>query len=216
MDVRKCADIVAMHPIVGRRYGIGIKDLTPAWLHLLGRDAFLPFVFEELHGSDVRLVGAPVTAFVSDDFMREAKTPPLFWLGPELARRTVGGHCPLLSDKEVREANSGHGLNLVVWQIGVLSEDWKRPEITGEGMTTFIEVHRGYLIKEIMVQPETAEHLRGLRNAGGLLLNPADGSYSEFHGNDEREFFDRAVQHRRHAREVACPACFMGFSPFCL
>jgi hypothetical protein len=187
-DVRKCADIVWAHTIVGPRYGIGIKDLAPVWLRLLGRQAFFPIVLEEVTGSNARILGSPLTVFVSDDFMRDAKTPPLFWLGPELARRTVRGSCPLLSDKEVEEANSSTGLNLVVWQIGVSPEDWRRPDVTSEGMATFLEIHRGYLIKEIMVQPETPEHLLGLRNAGGLLLNPADGSYREFQGNDAPDF----------------------------
>ena len=187
-DVRKCADIVGAHPIVGPRYGTAIKDLAPAWLRLLGREAFLPIVLEELCGSAVRMVGAPVTAFVSDDFTREAKTPPLFWIGPELAKRTMCGLCPLLADKEVHEANSGAGLNLVVWQIGVSPEVWRRPDVTSEGMATFLEVHRGYLIKEIIVQSETPEHLLGLRNSGGLLLNPSDGSYSEFQLNDVGDF----------------------------
>jgi hypothetical protein len=37
------------------------------------------------------------------------------------------------------------------------------------------------------VQPESAEYLHGLCNAGALLLNPADGSYGEFHVSDARD-----------------------------
>ena len=187
-DVRECVDIVAAHPIVGPRYGSAITDLRPVWLRLLGREAFMPVVFEELRGSDVRILGAGVTAFVADDFMRELKTPPLFWIGPELARRVVRGDCPLLSDKEVRVANSGAGLNLIVWQIGILPEDLKRPDVTSAAMTAFIRLHGGFLLKEVIVQPETMEHLHGLRNAGGLLLNPADGSYGEFHVSEAHDF----------------------------
>jgi hypothetical protein len=186
-DVRKCVDIVAAHPIVGPRYGGAITDLCPTWLSLLGREAFIPVVLEELRGSDVTILGASVTAFVSDNFMRELKTPPLFWIGPELARRVVRGDCPLLSDKDVREANSGAGLNLVVRQIGVLPGDLKRSEVTSEGMSAFIGVHRGFLIKELIAQPESVEHLQGLHNAGALLLDPADGSYGDFDVNEARD-----------------------------
>jgi hypothetical protein len=187
-DVRKCVDIVAAHPIVGSRYGSAITDLPPAWLSLLGRDAFNAVVFEELRGSSVRILTASVTAFVSDDFMREAKTPPLFWIGPELARRVVRSDSPLLSDKELQEANSSAGLNLVVWQVGMLPQQVEHPELTGEGMNAFISLHRGFLLKELMVQPETAEHLLGLCNSGGLLLNAADGSYGEFRVGEARHF----------------------------
>ena len=187
-DVRGCADIVGAHPIVGLRYGSVIKDLRLAWLRLLGREAFMSVVFEETHGSDVRVLGAGVTAFVSDDFIREAKTPPLFWVGPELARRVSRGDCPLLSDDDVRKANSDAGLNLMVWQFGILPEDLKRPDVTSEAMTAFIRMHRGFLLKEVIVQPETLEHLNGLRNAGALLLNPADGSYGDFDASEAEDF----------------------------
>jgi hypothetical protein len=187
-DVRECVDIVAAHPIVGPRYGSAITDLRPAWLRLLGREAFIPMVFEELRGSDVRLLGAAVTAFVCDDFMRQVKTPPLFWIGPELARRVVRGDCPVLSDKQLQDTNSDAGLNLIVWQIGILPEDLKRPDVTSEAMAAFIRFHRGFLLNEFIVQPETAEHLLGLRNAGGLSLNPRNGSYGEFHVSDACDF----------------------------
>ena len=44
-------------------------------------------VFEEIGmNTRVRMVGAGLGAFVREDFIRELKTPPFFWIGPELAR----------------------------------------------------------------------------------------------------------------------------------
>jgi hypothetical protein len=190
-DVRECVDVIAAHPIVGPRYGSAITDLRTAWLNLLGRDAFTPVVFEEIRGSDVRILGVGVTVFVSDDFTREIKTPPLFWIGPELARRVARGDSPVLSDKELQEANSGAGLNLFVWQTGLLPEDLKRPEVTSKAMATFSRFHRGFLLKELILQPESPEYLHGLCNAGALLLNPAHGSYAEFHVSGASDFLTR-------------------------
>src|SRR5258708_3077324 len=90
--------------------------------------------------------------------------------------------------REVRVANACAGLNLIVWQIGILPEDLKRLDVTSAAMTAFIRLHGGFLLKEVIVQPETMEHLHGLRNAGGLLLNPADGSYGEFHVSEAHDF----------------------------
>jgi hypothetical protein len=57
-----------------------------------------------------------VSVFVQDDFLSEMKQPPHFWLGPELIRRMTQGESPLLSGKQLREANSCGGLNLLVWE----------------------------------------------------------------------------------------------------
>src|SRR5215472_17480954 len=113
-DVRGCVEIVAAHPIVGPRYARVISNLHRAWLSCLGSEAFQGCVFEDqVNGSCARLLGAGVRAFVSDQFVREVKTPPFFWVGPELARRVAADNSPLLSDTEVRKANSSGGLNLV-------------------------------------------------------------------------------------------------------
>jgi hypothetical protein len=189
-DVLQCVDIVAAHPILSSRYGSAIADLRPAWLRLLGREAFRAVVFEEISGPHIRILGTGITVFVSDEFMRDAKTPPLFWIGPELVKRVVRGNCPLLSDEELREANSGAGLNLVVWQVGMSPENLKRVEVTTEGMNAFMKEHRGFLIKELIVQPESVEHLYGLRNVGALLRT-ADGSYEDFNITEPGDFLTR-------------------------
>ena len=177
-DVRECVDIVAAHPVVGARYGSAIADLRSAWLRLLGCEAKTAVVFEEVENSRVRIWGVGVSVFVNDDFMREVKTPPFFWIGPELARRVARGNSPVLSDRQLQEANSRGGLNLVVWEGCVRPEDGKRPEIDYELMTAFVEVHRGYFLKEaIGSQAERVEKMRGMMNAGGMFLNPSNGRW---------------------------------------
>ena len=92
--------------------------------------------------------------------MRELKSPPIFWIGPELAKRTVSGYSPVLTDKQLREANSCGGLNLVVWE-GCLRPDFvKNSELHRSTMNTFVGEHRGYLWKEaISSQVECVERL---------------------------------------------------------
>ena len=72
-DVSKCVEIVAAHPILGPRYGRTIEQLRPAWLRVLGTEAFHACVFEEIEGSKVRLLGVATNCFVSDEFMCLAK-----------------------------------------------------------------------------------------------------------------------------------------------
>ena len=52
-------------------------------------------VFEDLKGSQVRTMGVGVSAFVSDESLLELKTPPFFWIGPEVVKRFVRGESPL-------------------------------------------------------------------------------------------------------------------------
>ena len=103
-DVSDCAGIIADHPVIGPRYGRAIQDLSAAWLRLVGSEAMRTAAFEEIEteGTRARIWGVGVSVFVTDDFVRELKTPPQFWLGPELAMRTMRGTSPVLSDREVR------------------------------------------------------------------------------------------------------------------
>ncbi len=50
-------------------------------------------------------------------------------------------------------------------------------------MEVFLDNHRGFLFKEIVIQGESPEHLEALRHTGGLLLG-GDGCYGGFQGID--------------------------------
>lgn len=131
------------------------------------------------------MLGVGVSIVVSDDFLRELKTPPFFWVGPQLAERVArGDHSGLLSHKEVQQANSRGGLNLLIWHGSIRAEEAKRAEIWSELMGVFLENHRGFLFKEIVIQAESPEHLEGLRHSGGFLLRATDGCYGDFQGID--------------------------------
>jgi hypothetical protein len=172
-DVRECAQVIASHPVLRARYGDAIRHLGPAWLRLLGSDAFIASVFEDVQGSKPKILGAGISAFVTDDFVKEVKTPPSFWIGRELASRVAQGKSPLLSGKELRACNSSGGLNVAVWQTGVLPEHLVDGEIGGPIMAAFIELHRGFLLKEIVTQAEFLEHVGALRISGGFLWSPS-------------------------------------------
>jgi hypothetical protein len=181
-DVRECVDIVAAHPIVGPRYGKSIADLRAVWSRLLAEDNFCSAtVFEEINGSRANLVGAGVSVFVSDEFLREAKKPPSFWIGPELAKRAAAGdHSSLLTAKQAREANSRDGLNLVIWQATVREQHMQRMEVWEAFMKAGVEEHRGYRLKELLVaQAESVEHLLGLRHTGGFFWDGKNQRYGD-------------------------------------
>src|ERR1700676_3626245 len=145
-DIPKCVGGGAAHPVLGPRYGNLIKGLSSAIRSALGHDSLIAEVFEEFQGLATRFVGAGMAVLVSDDFLRELKTTPFFWLGPELVKRITQGNSPLLSDAAVRDANSTVGLNLVVWHNTVHPEDMRRAEGGTPMMFSFKERFRGFRV----------------------------------------------------------------------
>jgi hypothetical protein len=145
---------------------------------LLEWESKIARVIEEVDGSHSTICFVGVSVFVRDDFVRELKTPPLFWFGPELARRIVRGDSPLLSDREVREANSSGGMNTVTWEGCIRPGFESHTELLRKVVSVFIEQHRGYLWKEaISSQIESVERLQWVLQTGGLLWAPEQGRY---------------------------------------
>jgi hypothetical protein len=177
-DVVGCAEIVASNPVIGPRYGTWIKGLGRAWLRLLNSEAMTTAVFEEIDRGRVRLAGVGVGVFVGDDFICELKTPPQFWIGPMLVERILTGDSPVLSDREVRRANSGEGLNELVWETLAAPNFSLRTEMYHLMGRAYIEIHRGYHLKEMITsQAESPERLQWAMDAGGLYWDPKVARY---------------------------------------
>jgi hypothetical protein len=133
-----------------------------------------------------------VSAIVRDDFLREMKTPPHFWVGPELTRRIMRGESPLLTGKQLREANSRDGLNLVCWELGFRPEYEANGEVQRYMMSSFIQVHRGYLWKEVIsAQSWSPDHLDFILKTGGHLWDPLAGGYTSTLREDPSEIVSK-------------------------
>ena len=186
-DVRESVEIIAKHPVISSRYGDTIADLPAAWDRVLSNEAASSWVFHAGEGLRAPICMVGVVVVVNDDFVRELKTPPHFWSGPELTRRVLRGDSPLLSEKQLREANSHGGLNLVVWESCASRESESDPELYRFAMEAFVQVHRGYLWKEIISQPtESADRLHWTLKTGGLLWDvPADRYVDTLNGEAE-------------------------------
>ncbi len=179
-DISACANVIAAHPVIGPRYGPAIDYLDLAWRRLLGSMAMTTAVFEEVTQSGVAFAGVGVGVFVRDEFVVELKTAPQFWFGPELCRCIVGGNSPVLSDREVLEANSGDGLNELVWESLPSPAFVNRSEMFHLMPRAYIEGHRGYRFKEMITsQADSLERLLWSMDAGGLYWDPKAGRYVE-------------------------------------
>jgi len=188
-DVAECAQIIAAHPVIAPRYGSAIKDLSRAWLRSLGSEAMTTAVFEEVEKGRANIFGVGVGMFVRDEFIRELKAPPQFWCGPELVKRILNGNSPALSDQEVRQANSGQGLNELVWETLARSSHSKRADVYHLMGRAYIEIHRGFRLKEMITsQAESEERLQWAIDAGGLYWDPKSARYVKSLKNGSGKF----------------------------
>jgi hypothetical protein len=181
-DIFTCAAIIARHPVYAPRYGETIAHLGATWQKLLVTDGFISTVFEEVRGAKSTVIGAGIAVFVTDDFVHDLKTSPHFWIGPELVNRILRGKSPVLSDKELREANSSGGLNIATWQCGVSPEDLARGDVGNTIMAAFVKLISGYRVKEEVLQGESVEHMQAALAAGAFLWSADKGSYENLDG----------------------------------
>jgi hypothetical protein len=186
-DIREAVEIIAKHPVISSRYGSAISDLPAAWERMLSSEAGEGWVFQAEEGPRAPICMVGVGVIVNDDFVCELKTPPHFWSGPELTKRILRDDFPGLSEKQLREANSRGGLNLIVWEGCARRESENDPELYRFVMEAFVQVHRGFLWKEVINAPaESADRLRWTLKTGGLLWDAAADRYVDsLNGNAE-------------------------------
>ena len=191
-DIPECVGIIANHPVIGPRYGSTIGSLPEAWFHLLRSEAKVAVVVQAGEGPRAPICLAIVTAIVQDDFLLEMKTPPHFWVGPELTRRIAAGKSPLLTGKQLHDANSQHGLNLVCWE-GCIHQAYETDvAVHRYMMASFIQEHRGYLWKEVIsAQSWTVEHLDFIFRTGGRFWDPSAGGYTAILRDDAGQIISR-------------------------
>lgn len=178
-DIPECVKLIANDPVIGPRYGRMIEHLPAVWLDLVQREVNSTQVFFAEGSSNAPICFYGVTAVVRDNFLREIKSPPHCWIGPEIIKRVVDGRSPFLSDQELREANSNGGLNLVCWENCVRPGFESHSELQRCIMSSFIQIHQGYRWKELIAnQAESIDRLDFLLATGAFLWDATAGEYT--------------------------------------
>jgi len=99
------------------------------------------------------IMGFGASVFVSDRFVEGFVADRRSYLDAALYQRIIDGPSPVLSEAEIRAANSGDGLNLVVLSYGLRDHDLTNPvtqRVLQMGSTAFYALHAGYKIKTIV------------------------------------------------------------------
>jgi hypothetical protein len=177
------------HSTVRSRYGTTFGQLPGIWASLLSKGEAISSVVEDLDAPrNDRLLCLGLSVFISDEFAGQAKTSPLFWIGPELIRRIERQESPILDSAAIRRANSIDGLNLFVWEIDI------RPVPENEFLAIatdisnqFFKQHAGFKIKDVMAQHPFGPVLRAGFQVGGWLFHDGIGEYSPLPRAEEVE-----------------------------
>lgn len=174
-DIAACVQFIAEHPVLRPRYGPAIEHLGTVWRRFLGSDALFSIVAEEKSsGNATRPIASYIASFVSDDFASDLATPPLKWIGPELVNRCMDGPVPVLTDAEVRQANSTTGVNILVWPTAPRADVENLPELVQGGQAVFFETYRGFNIKRLQVQASHPVEMEVGVNSGAWCLRAGD------------------------------------------
>lgn len=177
-DVEECVEVVRRHPVIGRRYGPEIAHLPGIWRNLLRCDAVRTGIIEAVEGARATICFVGLTVCVADTFIDDIKRAPLGWIGPRLISRIASGHTPVLSDNELREANSTTGLSAIVWEGCIRGDFESSTELYREIVTLFIDEHRGFKWNELISsQMESPERLTWTLSTGGCWWDPVAGRY---------------------------------------
>lgn len=193
-DIETCVDLIATHPAHRLRYGPSIGHLRLAWSRLLGQESFKTAVFEisDSDSAPNRAVAVGVSAFVTEDFARRLKTPPFVWIGRELTVLVANGRSPLLSERQVAEANSSKGLTAVVWAGCVHPQHSKELQVHNLMVKAFIELHVGFRLQELIgAQAESEEQVHAGLNSGALLFDNSHGTYISPLSKSIRELWNK-------------------------
>lgn len=191
-DVESCVDLMAPHPVERKRYGNILSQLVPVWKVVLRTTYAISGIVEDADAPQHGILGFGLNVFVTDEFIHRCKVPLLLWMGPELLRWHLSGRSPILTAKEIREANSRGGLNSVAWAAAVVppSQD-DLPPLQMELMNGFMEQHRGFLVKEVTSQPIESFMLDVVLNSGGLFWDSHQKRYSESRHQSAKELMRR-------------------------
>jgi DNA-binding CsgD family transcriptional regulator len=189
-DFAAYVSLLSKNAVLQRRYGALIEHV-PAMLKTI-LDSALTGVFVSDNGSRSEIAFIGISVIVHDDFIKEMKTPPHVWIGPEFVRRFLQGQRPWLTSKEVEKANSNGGLNLLCLDNCALPGLESDSELHRTMMEAFIALHRGYFWKELIAnQPESFERAEFLLSTGGQIWNASTGKYESRMGSDEIDFINQ-------------------------
>jgi hypothetical protein len=135
---------------------VGRARAIKAWKNLIRSRSFFSVVIESLRPvAGQRIVAFGADAFVSRAFAEAEISNPRPGLNSRIIASVVSGASVILSEQEVRAANTRGGLDMVIlcgsWRECVLNQP-AISEVCTHLSASFLQLHRGYRIFRILTE----------------------------------------------------------------
>ena len=215
-------DIPACHPLVLDRFVYdddSWRQIPALWRELLTTGYAESAVIEDRDrppGS--QMVGFCLLVFLTNDFVTAAKgcLPP--YINLQILKRWRNGNSPILNREAVRRANSGPGLNLLVFHewVELFSEfnGAGRP-VREKAIQVFFEMGAGYRLKEMLIEVY-GDVQKQFNLNGGLQVRRDYGTFFErgvpLPAPVQRPFLLGLTRDEAHALEGSAMSLFFSYS----
>ena len=151
------------------------------WRRLLAEARLNAMVLED--GSrppGERFAAFGLSAFVTPEFLADVARGEVPGPAAQVVAHTHRGHSPVLSLDAIRRANSGGGLSLLVLHYAV-NNGGLTPEVQAavreRQPETFLYVHAGYRLREMLREVRDERHVPFLRESGFQIRAERDGRW---------------------------------------
>lgn len=152
-----------------------VRESLPSILHrLLASPACVLTVFEEEDRAGLRVSSFCGGLFPRDEIVAAYLAKPFPALLSSVLARLAHGEEPLLTLEEVRRANAGPGLNLLVFPIPLGKLDWgdaRAEQLRKLAPQAFVRAIGGYRLRSIYYEVFTDEIAAYLQGGGYRLLH---------------------------------------------
>jgi DNA-binding CsgD family transcriptional regulator len=170
-DLARCAELL---PSGFRASSALRRQLPKLWTQLLashGRTFSIIEDMERPHPDNIE--GFGLSVFVTDTFLDEFYAAPRPYLAAHCYERMLAGDEVVMNAEQVRRANGGAGLNVVVLHFGLANEDLSDPrtaQVLIAGTSAFYFFHSGYCINAMANEVYGAQSAEYMRRGGFRLI----------------------------------------------
>lgn len=180
-DLARCAELL---PSGFRASPAMRRQLPKLWSQLLASEGRTFSIIEDMERSHpANIEGFGLSIFVTDAFLEEFYAEPRPYLAAYCYERMLAGDAVVMNAEQVRKANEGTGLNVIVLHFGLSNEDLSDPrtaQVLIAGTSAFYFFHSGYRINALANEVYGAPSAEYMKRGGFRLIrdfqreSPAD------------------------------------------
>ena len=182
MQMSDCAACARIYKNRGLLNGMSEDELAAAWRRLLQSGTGQSAVVIRGGPPNETVAAFGMSVFITDAFLHRIKTSPSPGVLPSLIAGLRSGESPLLPLPQICRANSGPGLNVLIWNghAQPFRGEVENFAVLEQLFEAFMNSHAGYQIREMIAEAHGEEGRAML--TGGVRLLTDYAKYYESRG----------------------------------